>query len=68
VIILVQVKLSPVEKRVFEIISRGDVMCKQFSPKESGAIPGLIQKGLVEVYKKNVSPYKVKKAKYVRIL
>ena len=67
-IILVQVKLSPVEQRVFEKITQGEVMCKQFSPKESGAIPGLIQKGLVEVYKKNVSPYKVKKAKFVRKL
>jgi hypothetical protein len=66
VIVLVQVKLSPVEQRVFEIISQGDVMCKQFSPKESGAIPGLVHKGIVEIYKKNVSPYKGKKAKFVR--
>jgi len=41
-------------------------MCKQFSPTESGAIPGLIQKGLIEVYKKNMSPYQVKKVKFAR--
>lgn len=41
-------------------------MCRQLTPWESGAVPGLIQKGLVEVYKKDVSPYRVKKIKYVR--
>ena len=66
--ILVQVKLSPTEQKVFDIISQGDVMCKQLSPIESGAIPGLIQKGLIEVYKKNMSPYQVKKVKFARKL
>ena len=50
------------------MISQGDVMCKQFTPSESGAIPGLVQKGLVEIYKKNMSPYHVKKVKFTRKL
>lgn len=64
--ILSQVKLSPVEQRVYDLICQGDVMAKQLSPWESGAVPGLIQKGLVEVYKKDVSPYRVKKIKFLR--
>jgi hypothetical protein len=28
-------------------------------------VPSLIQKGLIEVYKKDVSPYRVKKIKYL---
>jgi len=65
---LVPVKLSPVEQRVFDIISQGDVMCKQFSPTESGAVPGLVQKGLIEVYKKNMSSYQVRNVKFARKL
>ena len=65
---MVPVKLSPVEQRVFDIISQGDVMCKQFSPTESGAIPGLVQKGLIEVYKKNMSAYQVRNVKFARKL
>ena len=61
-----QVDLSPAEQRVYDMVSQGDVMCKQLSPRESGAVPGLVQKGLVEVYKKDVSPYRVKKIKYLR--
>lgn len=61
-----EVKLSPAEQRVYDMVSQGDVMCKQLSPWESGAVPGLVQKGLVEVYKKDVSPYRVKKIKYIR--
>lgn len=41
-------------------------MCKQFSPTESGAVPGLVQKGLIEVYKKNMSSYQVKNVKFAR--
>ena len=65
---LAQVKLSTVEQKVFDIISQGDIMCKQFTPTESGAIPGLIQKGLISVYKKNMSPYHVKNVKFARKL
>ena len=53
---------------MFDIISQGDVMCKQFSPTESGAVPGLVQKGLIEVYKKNMSSYQVRNVKFARKL
>ena len=63
---LSQIKLSPAEQKVYDLVSQSDVMCKQLGPNESGAVPGLIQKGLIEVYKKDVSPYRVKKIKYLR--
>ena len=64
--ILTQTELSPREQRVYDLVSQGDVMCKQLTPWESGAVPGLVRKGLIEVYKKNVSPYRVKKIKFIR--
>ena len=61
-----QVKLSQIEQKVYDLICQSDVMCRELIPRESGAVPGLVQKGLVEVYKKNVSPYRVKKIKFLR--
>ena len=61
-----QVKLSQAEQRVYDLICQSDVMCRQLTPWESGAVPGLVQKGLIEVYKKNVSPYRVRKIKFLR--
>lgn len=58
--------LSRAEQEVYDFVCQGDVMCRQLTPWQSGAIPGLVQKGLVETYKKDVSPYRVKKMKYVR--
>jgi hypothetical protein len=49
------------------MVGQGDIMCKQLTPRESGAVPNLIEKGLVEVYKKNVSPYRIKKIKFLRL-
>ena len=61
-----QIKLSPTEQRVYDLVCQSEVMCRQLSPRDSGAVPGLVQKGLIEVYKKNVSPYRVKKIKFLR--
>lgn len=61
-----QVKLSQTEQKVYDLICQSDVMCRQLTPQESGAVPGLVQKGLIEVYKKNVSPYRVRKMKFLR--
>ena len=61
-----QVKLSPAEQRVYDLVSQSEVMCKQLSPRDSGAVPGLVQKGLIEVYKKDMSPYRVRKIKFLR--
>ena len=51
---------------VYDLICQSDVMCRQLTPRESGAVPGLVQKGLIEVYKKNVSPYRIRKIKFLR--
>jgi hypothetical protein len=42
-------------------------MCKDLTPWESGAVPSLIQKGLVEIYKKNVSSRRIKMSKFLRL-
>ena len=61
-----QIKLSPTEQRVYDLVCQSEVMCRQLSPLDSGAVPGLVQKGLIEVYKKNVSPYRGRKIKFLR--
>ena len=62
-----EIELTPAEQKLYEKVSQGDIMCKQLSPWESGAVPSLVQKGLVEIYKKNVSSSKVRMLKYLRI-
>ena len=60
------IKLTPAEQLVFDRVCQGDVMCRELTPWESGAIPSLVQKGLVEIYKQNVSSSRVKMVKYIR--
>jgi hypothetical protein len=62
-----ELKLSPAERRVYDLVCNGDVMCKQIPPRDSGAIPGLIQKGVLEVYSKQVSPIRDKRLKFLRL-
>jgi hypothetical protein len=59
-------ELTPTEKRVYELVCQGDVMCKQIPPSISGAVPGLVRKGLVEIYVKDVSSVRSKKMKFLR--
>jgi hypothetical protein len=66
VIILSEIKLTPAEQLVFDRVSQGDVMCRELTPWESGAVPSLVRKGLVEIYKENVSTSRVKIVKYLR--
>jgi hypothetical protein len=61
-------KLTLAERRVYDLVSQGDVMCKQISHLDSGAIPSLIRKGLVEVYSRQVSSSRDKRLKYLRKL
>ncbi len=61
-----ELDLSPAERRVYELVCQGDVMCKEVPRRDSGAIPSLVNKGLVEVYKRRVSPYSDKRQKYIR--
>jgi len=41
-------------------------MCKQIAPLDSGAIPSLIRKGMVEVYNRQVSSARDKRLKFLR--
>jgi hypothetical protein len=64
---LSEVKLTPAQQRVYDRVCQGDVMCKDLTPWESGAVPSLIQKGLIELYKMNVSSRRVKRLKFLRL-
>jgi hypothetical protein len=64
---LAHINLTPAQQRVYDRVCQGDVMCKDLTPWESGAVPSLIEKGLVEVYKVNVSSRKVKMLKFLRL-
>ncbi len=55
------IKLSLTEYRVYIVVLQSEVMCRQLNPLDSGAVPNLVQKGLIEVYMNNVSPYRVRK-------
>lgn len=61
-----ELDLSPAERRVYELVCQGDVMCKEVARRDSGAIPSLVNKGLVEIYKRQVSPFRDKRHKYLR--
>ena len=62
-----EIKLSPSEQKVYDRVCQGDIMCKDLTPWESGAVPSLIQKGLVEIYKQNVSTSRVRMLKFLRL-
>jgi len=59
--------MTPSERRVFDRVCQGNVMCKDLSPWESGAVPSLVQKGLIEIYKMNVSSSRIKMLKFLRL-
>jgi len=59
-------ELTLAERRIYDLVSQGDVMCKQISHLDSGAIPSLIRKGLVEVYSRKVSTTRDKRLKFLR--
>ena len=59
-------ELTLAERRVYDLVCQGDVMCKQIAPLDSGAIPSLIRKGLVEVYSRQVSSARDKRLKFLR--
>jgi hypothetical protein len=65
--ILSEVELTSAEQRVYDRVCLGDVMCKDLTPWESGAVPGLVQKGLIEIYKQNASTSRVKILKFLRL-
>ena len=59
--------LTDVEREVYELILRaGDLMAKDVPFKLAGAVPRLVRKGLVEVYKRPMSSASRKKQKFLR--
>ena len=61
-------RLFRIERDVYQLILQaGELMAKDVPLKKAGVIPGLIRKGLVEVYSKCVSPSSEKKHKYFRV-
>ncbi|OYT50029.1 hypothetical protein B6U79_00555 [Candidatus Bathyarchaeota archaeon ex4484_231] len=61
------VSLTAVEKEVYDLIRRsGEVLTTEVPAKMRGAIPHLIRKRLVEVYKKPTNPWTSKKRKFLR--
>jgi len=48
------------------MVCQGDISCRDVPQMDSGAIPNLINKGLVEVYKRQVSPSRDLRHKYLR--
>jgi len=62
-----QEDLTEVEREVYALIQRaGDLMAKDLPFKIAGAVPSLIRKGLVEVYKRPASSNSRKKQKFLR--
>ena len=60
--------LTPTERNLYEFIKKsGEVMTSNLPSKMMGALPQLIRKGIVEVYKKQTTPWSTKKKKFVRI-
>jgi len=59
--------LSPSERNLYEFIRKsGEVMTTNLPPRMMGALPHLIRKGLIEVYKKPTTIWSSKKRKFVR--
>ncbi|TET72284.1 hypothetical protein E3J39_02735 [Candidatus Bathyarchaeota archaeon] len=62
-----QEDLTEVEREVYALIQRaGDLMAKDVPFKMAGAVPSLVRKGFVEVYKRPASSSSQKKQKFLR--
>ena len=61
-------RLTDFEEEVYLFIkNHGEVLTYDLPRRMRGAIPNLINKGLIEVNKKRVTPWASKKRKYVRV-
>ena len=62
-------ELGPVEREVYDFIKRsGEVITKHIPQGKAGAIPSLVNKGLLEVVKRSLSPWSRKKIKFVKVV
>lgn len=63
-----EIALAPSERDLYEFIRRhGEVMTSNLPPKMMGALPRLIKRGLVVIYKKPTMPWSEKKRKFVAV-
>ncbi|UCG36369.1 MAG: hypothetical protein JSV64_07110 [Candidatus Bathyarchaeota archaeon] len=61
-------KLTEFEKEVYDFIKgQGELLTSSVPKGMSGAIPGLIKKGAIDVFKKRTSRWTSRKRKFVRI-
>jgi len=59
--------MAPSERDLYEFIKRsGEVMTSNLPSRMMGALPQLVKKGLVEIYKKPTTLWSAKKKKFVR--
>ena len=59
--------LTSSERNLYEFIKKsGEVMTTNLPPKMMGAIPQLVKKGFLEIYKKPTMLWSDKKRKFVR--
>lgn len=59
--------LTDLEREVYEFIKQiGEVMAKDIPLKKAGAVPSLVRKGFVEVYRRPVSQISRKTHKFLR--
>ena len=59
--------LTRIEREVYEIIQgSGEMLTTDVPADLMGAVPHLINKGLVRAYKKPASPWTSKKRKFIR--
>ena len=60
--------LTRLENEVYELIKRsGEMLTTSVPDKMRGAIPNLVNKGLVEVYKTRTSLWSERKSKFLRV-
>ena len=60
--------MSPTEIQLYEYLKKaGEVSTSNIPRRLMGALPNLIRKGLVEVYKKQTILWSAKKTKFVRV-
>jgi hypothetical protein len=61
-------ELTPIEKEVYELIQKsGELLTTDVPANLRGAVPHLINKGLIEAYKRQTLPWTSKKRKFLRI-
>ena len=60
--------LTDLEREVYEFIKQiGEVMTKDIPFKKAGAVPSLVRKGLLEVFKRPVSSMSQKSHKFLKV-